>query len=102
MKLNYDSASLLLSQLGNPTRLRIIRELVRAGKTGMAVGEIKKRLGTPNSTLSHHLNHLKTVGLVRQQRESTILRCFVDYQAIDAIVKFLTEECCVAEIEAKV
>lgn len=100
MKLDYDSAASLLSQLGNPTRLRIVRELVRAGKTGLAVGEIKKRLGIPNSTLSHHLNHLKNVGLVTQKRESTILRCFVDYQAIDAIVRFLTEECCVAEIKA--
>jgi len=99
MKPDNDSASALLSQLGNPTRLKIVRELVRAGKTGMAVGEIKKRLGTPNSTLSHHLNHLKSVGLVQQQRESTVLRCFVDYKAIDAIVKFLTEECCVAEIK---
>ncbi len=99
MKLDYDHASSLLSQLGNPTRLRIVRELVRAGKTGMAVGEIKKQLRIPNSTLSHHLNHLKNVGLVRQKRESTVLRCFVEYQAIDAIVKFLTEECCVAEIK---
>ena len=99
MKLDYDNASALLSQLGNPTRLKIVRELVRAGKTGMAVGEIKNRLGTPNSTLSHHLNHLKNVGLVKQQRESTVLRCFVEYKAIDAIVKFLTEECCVAEIK---
>ncbi len=99
MRLNYENASSLLSQRGNPTRLRIVRELVRSGKTGMAVGEIKKRLGTPNSTLSHHLNHLKNVGLVKQQRESTVLRCFVNYQAIDAIVTFLTEECCVAEIK---
>ena len=99
MKLDYDNASALLSQLGNPTRLRIVRELVRARNTGMAVGEIKKRLGTPNSTLSHHLNHLKNAGLIRQQRESTVLRCFVEYQAIDAIVKFLTEECCMADIK---
>jgi ArsR family transcriptional regulator len=99
MKLDYDNASALLSQLGNPTRLRIVRELVRAGNSGMAVGEIKNRLGTPNSTLSHHLNHLKNVGLVKQKRESTVLRCFVDYQAIDSIVEFLTQECCVAEIK---
>ena len=101
MTLDYDNAAALLSQLGNPTRLRIVRELVRAGKTGMAVGEIQHQLGTPNSTLSHHLNHLKRVGLVKQHRESTILRCFVDFQAIDAIVNFLTEECCVADREAQ-
>jgi len=97
MKLGYNDAAALLSQLGNPTRLRIVRELVRAGITGMAVGEIQKKLGTPNSTLSHHINHLRGVGLIRQERESTVLRCFIDYRKINAIVQFLTEECCAAE-----
>lgn len=97
MKLDYDNAASLLSQLGNPTRLKIVRELVRVGKSGMAVGDIKKKLGTPSSTLSHHINHLRNVGLVKQKRESTVLRCFVNYKKIDTIVKFLTEECCVAE-----
>jgi DNA-binding transcriptional ArsR family regulator len=97
MKLDYDNAASLLSQLGNPTRLKIVRELVRVGESGMAVGEIQKKLGTPNSTLSHHINHLRNVGLVKQKRESTVLRCFIDFKKIDSIVKFLTEECCVAE-----
>jgi DNA-binding transcriptional ArsR family regulator len=97
MKLGYEKAAALLSQLGNQTRLKIVRELVRAGKTGMAVGEIQKRLGTPNSTLSHHINHLRGVGLIRQTRESTVLRCFIEYERIEDIVTFLTEECCAAE-----
>ena len=99
MILDYDNAAALLSQLGNPTRLRIVRELVRVGRTGMAVGEIQKKLGIPNSTLSHHINHLRNAGLVKQERESTVLRCKVEFKAIDAIVKFLTEECCVAQKE---
>jgi|GEM_PF-491153 len=98
MKLDYDNAASLLNQLGNPTRLKIVHELVRVEKSGMAVGEIQKKLGIPNSTLSHHINHLRNVGLVKQKRESTVLRCFVDYEKIEAIVKFLTEECCVAEV----
>jgi DNA-binding transcriptional ArsR family regulator len=97
MTLDYDTAATLLGQLGNQTRLKIVRELVRAGKSGMAVGEIQRNLDIPNSTLSHHLNHLRSVGLIRQERESTILRCFVDYEKIDRVVHFLTEECCAAE-----
>ncbi|MGD9332474.1 MAG: metalloregulator ArsR/SmtB family transcription factor [Desulfobacterales bacterium] len=97
MTLDDDTAAILLAQLGNRTRLKIVRELVRAGHSGMAVGEIQKALDIPNSTLSHHINHLRGVGLVRQERESTVLRCFVDYEKIDQIVTFLTEECCVAE-----
>ena len=99
MKLDYDTAATLLSQLGNQTRLKIVRELVRAGNSGLAVGEIQKLLGIPNSTLSHHINHLRSVGLVQQERESTVLRCFIDFEKIDQVVKFLTEECCVAEVQ---
>jgi DNA-binding transcriptional ArsR family regulator len=97
MKLDYDSAASLLSQLGNITRLKIVRELVRAGDAGKPVGEIRNILDIPNSTLSHHLSHLRNVGLIRQEREKTVLRCFVNYDRIDGIVSFLTEECCVAD-----
>jgi DNA-binding transcriptional ArsR family regulator len=74
-----------------------VRELVRAGDAGMPVGDIRNMLNIPNSTLSHHLSHLRSVGLVRQEREATVLRCFVNYDHIDGIVSFLTEECCVAD-----
>jgi DNA-binding transcriptional ArsR family regulator len=94
MKLDYDLAASLLSQLGNTTRLKIVRELVKAGYAGKPVGEIRNVLGIPNSTLSHHLSHLRNVGLIRQEREGTVLRCFVNYEHIDGIVAFLTEECC--------
>lgn len=97
MDLDYDSAAELLSQLGYVTRLKIVRELVRAGFCGMPVGNIQQKLGIPNSTLSHHLSHLKQVGLIRQEREGTVLRCFVDFNKISDIVRFLTEECCAAD-----
>jgi DNA-binding transcriptional ArsR family regulator len=97
MKLDYDTAAPLLSQLGNVTRLKIVRELVRAGDAGKPVGEIRNVLDIPNSTLSHHLNHLRNVGLIRQEREKTVLRCFINYKYIDGIVSFLTEECCAAD-----
>lgn len=97
MNLDYDTAASLLSQLGNITRLKIVRELVRSGDSGMPVGEIRDILDIPNSTLSHHLSHLRNVGLVRQEREGTVLRCFINYDYIDGIVLFLTEECCAAD-----
>ena len=97
MKLDYNIAASLLSQLGNTTRLKIVRELVRAGDAGKPVGDIRKVLDIPDSTLSHHLSHLKNVGLIRQEREKTVLRCFINYGHIDGIVTFLTEECCAAD-----
>lgn len=97
MSLDFQTAADLMSQLGNETRLRVVRELVRAGRSGLPVGEIQRTLDIPNSTLSHHLSHLRRVGLVHQEREGAVLRCFVDYDKIDSIVRFLTEECCAAE-----
>ena len=97
MKLDYDIAAALLSQLGNITRLKIVRELVRAGNSGKPVGEIRNTLDIPNSTLSHHLSHLRNVGLIHQEREGTVLRFFINYDHINGIVSFLTEECCAAD-----
>ena len=99
MKMDNDTAASLMSQLGYSTRLKIVRELVRAGRSGMPVGEIQRRLGIPHSTLSHHIRLLCSVDLVRQVREGTVLRCFVDYSRIEGIVQFLTRECCVYENE---
>lgn len=97
MMLDYATVASLLSQLGNMTRLKIVRELVQVGEGGMPVGEIRNILDIPNSTLSHHLSHLRGVGLVRQEREGTVLRCFVNFDHIDGIVSFLTEHCCAAD-----
>ena len=77
--------------------MKIVRELVRAGDAVKPVGEIRNFLDIPNSTLSHHLSHLRNVGLIRQEREKTVLRCFINYEYIDGIVTFLTEECCAAD-----
>lgn len=92
--MDVDTAALLLSQMGNVTRLKIIRLLVRAGGEGLTVGDIQQKLDVPGSTLSHHLSHLKNVGLIQQNREATVLRCSVHFDKIQQIVQFLTEECC--------
>jgi ArsR family transcriptional regulator, arsenate/arsenite/antimonite-responsive transcriptional repressor len=94
MALDLDTAALLLDQLGNPTRLRIVRLLVRAGNEGRTVGDLQRDLEIPASTLSHHLSHLRGAGVIWQERESTVLRCFVDFKMITALVDFLTAECC--------
>jgi DNA-binding transcriptional ArsR family regulator len=99
MALNLDSAALLLDQLGNKTRLRIVRLLVRAGDAGRTVGDMQREIGIPASTLSHHLSHLRGAGVVWQEREGTVLHCFVDFKMISELVDFLTAECC-ADVSA--
>lgn len=90
-----DELARCLEKLGNPTRLRIYRLLVRAGPDGLPVGKIQQALGVPASTLSHHIFHLMSVGLVTQTREGRVLRCRPNYELMNSIVQMLTEECCI-------
>jgi len=87
-------AARCLEKLGHPTRLEIVRLLVRAGPEGLPVGDVRKHLGIPASTLSHHILHLTSAGLVRQQREVRVLRCTPNYRLMEMLVAMLTEKCC--------
>jgi len=89
-----DEAAARLEALGNPTRLRVYRLLVRAGDAGLPVGKLQERLEIAGSTLSHHLKALIAVGLVSQEREATTLICRANYAVMHALVGFLVDECC--------
>ena len=95
MALDVDTAAELLAELGNRTRLQIVRSLVRAGDAGRTVGDLQRELDIPASTLSHHLSHLRAVGLVWQEREGTLRHCCADFALIEELLDFLTAECCV-------
>ena len=83
-----------LAALGNVTRLRLYRLLVRAGTEGLNVGELQELLNVPASTLAHHLASLVRAGLVEQDRKGREVLSRVDYDAMEALVTFLTAECC--------
>lgn len=83
-----------LEALGNPTRLKIYRALVRAGDSGLSVGKLQAKLEIAASTLSHHLKSLMMVGLIAQERQSTTLICRANYDVMRGLVGFLVEECC--------
>lgn len=82
-----------LKELGHPTRLSVYRELVKAGYEGLPVGELQKRLEIPASTLSHHLSSLISVSGTPDRRGRT-LYCHARYENLEALITFLTEECC--------
>ena len=92
--MDVEQAAKQLESLGNPTRLRIYRVLVRAGDAGLPVGRLQERIGIAASTLSHHLHRLIMTGLVQQERQATTLICRANYRAMNSLLGFLTEECC--------
>ena len=99
MRMKLDEAANILSKIGNPTRLKIVRLLVRAGDDGLAVGKIQKKLKIPGSTLTHHITHLKSAGVIRQQRQQATLICKMEFEVLRKLVDYLTEECC-ADVES--
>ena len=92
--MKLDDAAARLEALGNPTRLKIYRTLVRAGDEGMPVGRLQERLDIAASTLSHHLKSLVGVGLVTQTREGTTLVCHANYDVMRGLIGYMVEECC--------
>ena len=92
--MDIDELALCLEKLGHPNRVAIFRLLLRAGRGGLAVGEIQRHLDIPGSTLTHHIGQLVAAGLVRQTREGRVLRCTAAYERMDQIVAALTAECC--------
>ena len=92
--MKLETAARQLESLGNPTRLKLFRTLVRAGKDGMPVGRLQDKIGIAASTLSHHLARLIATGLVTQERQGTTLICRAHYPAMDSLVGYLVDECC--------
>jgi len=84
----------MFSAMGTEPRLRIMQLLLSAHPEGLVVGDIQGELEIPNSTLSHHLEKLKTEGLVEVQREGTFLRYTADTGALQELLQFLYAECC--------
>jgi DNA-binding transcriptional ArsR family regulator len=93
--MKIDDAAARLEALGNPTRLRIYRALVRAGQSGLSVGKLQMKLDIAGSTLSHHLKVLLAVGLISQERQATTLVCRANFELMRSLVDFLAAECCV-------
>jgi DNA-binding transcriptional ArsR family regulator len=83
-----------LGALANEHRLAVFRLLVQTGPEGKAAGAIAEALDLPASSLSFHLAHLTRAGLIEQRRESRSLIYSADFSAMNALVGFLTENCC--------
>ena len=84
----------MFSAMGTEPRLRIMQLLLTAHPEGLVVSEIQEELEIPNSTLSHHLDKLRTEGLVEVRRESTFLRYTAKTDALQELLQFLYAECC--------
>jgi ArsR family transcriptional regulator, arsenate/arsenite/antimonite-responsive transcriptional repressor len=83
-----------LRALAHGHRLAAYRALVQAGQEGLAVGQLRDALDLPAATLTSHLNQLRAAGLVTDEREGRVIRVRADYDHMNALLGFLTENCC--------
>lgn len=83
-----------LAALAQQARLRIFRQLIVAGSEGVTPSVLAERLGLTPNTLSFHLKELVQAGLISQQRQGRYLLYRAEFAAMDALLGFLTENCC--------
>lgn len=89
-----EAALIALGALAHEHRLGVFRLLVQAGPAGVPAGQIAEKLRVPGSSLSFHLAHLRRAGLIGQRRESRSLIYSANFDAMNGLVGFLTENCC--------
>ncbi len=83
-----------LAALAQPVRLQVFRALVVAGPGGMTPGTMAEGLAIPANTLSFHLKELAHAGLVSQERSSRNIIYRAAYERMNALLGYLTENCC--------
>jgi DNA-binding transcriptional ArsR family regulator len=67
---------------------------VKRGPEGFAAGELVERLAIPGPTMSFHLKALASADLVTVRRQSRFLYYSANFERMDALVQYLTENCC--------
>ncbi len=89
-----------LAALAQPTRLAIYRMLVAAGKDGMAAGQVAEKLKAAPSSLSFHFKTLSHAGLVESRQDGRFIYYAANFDVMNGLVGYLTENCCGGNPEA--
>jgi len=92
--MNPRQAVAALSAVAHEHRLAIYRLLVERGPDGFPAGLISERVGIAPSSLTFHLQQLRHAGLVTQRRRGRQLIYAADFERMNALVTYLTENCC--------
>ena len=85
-----------LGALAHEYRLAVYRLLVERGPEGLPAGVIGDRVGLVPSSLTFHLQALQRAGLIRQTRASRQLIYSADFEVMNGLVGYLTDNCCAA------
>ena len=83
-----------LAALAQDNRLDVYRLLVQAGPNGLPAGAIAAALKLAPNTLTFHFDRLRGAGLLSVRREGRSMIYAAEFDKMNALLGFLTENCC--------
>jgi ArsR family transcriptional regulator, arsenate/arsenite/antimonite-responsive transcriptional repressor len=83
-----------LGALAQDNRLDVFRLLVEAGPEGMPAGSVASALRLAPNTLTFHFDRLRDAGLVTVRREGRSMIYAAQFDVMNALIAYLTENCC--------
>jgi DNA-binding transcriptional ArsR family regulator len=97
--MNESQALEAFAALSQPTRLSILRLLIKAGAEGLPAGTVAEELRVSPSNISFHLKELERAGLITHRRESRSIIYSADYPGLRGLIEFLMMDCCAGRPE---
>ena len=92
--MEHSDAVAALAALAQDNRLDIFRLLVRAGPEGLPAGRVADELDLAPNTLTFHFDRLRVAGLVTVRRDGRSMIYAAQFETMNALLGFLTENCC--------
>ncbi len=95
--MDIKEAEKIFQSMGNETRIKIFKTLVKYNKVGICSTEIAKQLEIPQNTISFHLTNMKNANLVISNKEGKNVIYKVQNETFEKLQNYLFENCCSVE-----
>jgi len=95
--MDLEEAAQGFAALGSESRLQVVLTLVKAGRSGLMVGDIQARTGMAASTLAHHLKFLTSAGLIQQEKAGRAVISRAAFEHLERLAGYILKECCTDE-----
>ncbi len=86
----YNEIAEILKTIAHPVRICIIRGLLKKGECNVTY--MQSCLGTPQSTVSQHIQKLKAAGIIEGRRSGLEIYYKVKNEKVAALIKLFCEE----------